>query len=138
MAQTCPTCSKSLADGTSVVFKDDKLIHARCWADRPVESTEEARKPPRTTSGKEAPSKDATGRHLAFPRGVSMVECPQCAERGGTSVEAAVEIHRWTTTGVDTRYRCPRCGWEGSQAAGCRARDARGTPDTADTRRPRS
>jgi hypothetical protein len=59
MAQTCPTCSKSLADGTSVVFKDDKLIHARCWADRPVESTEEARKPPRTPSGNEARSKDA-------------------------------------------------------------------------------
>jgi hypothetical protein len=31
MAQPCPICSKSLADGMSVVFKDGKLIHARCW-----------------------------------------------------------------------------------------------------------
>ena len=59
MADQCPICSHSLADGRSVVFKDDKLIHARCWADGPVESTEEAGKPPRTKSGKEAPSKDA-------------------------------------------------------------------------------
>jgi hypothetical protein len=50
MAQLCPICSKSLADGTSVVFKDDKLIHARCWADRPVQPPEEAPRGPRTAA----------------------------------------------------------------------------------------
>jgi hypothetical protein len=47
MAQPCPICSKSLADGTSVVFKDDKLIHAGCWADRPAQPIEETPRPPR-------------------------------------------------------------------------------------------
>ena len=50
MAQPCPICSKSLADGTSVVFKDEHLIHARCWADRPVQPTEEVTPPPRSAA----------------------------------------------------------------------------------------
>ena len=65
-----------------------------------------------------------------------MVGCPQCAKHGGAPVEAAVEINRWTTTGVETRYRCPRCGWESTQADGPETPSPR--PDTADTTRPRS
>lgn len=65
-----------------------------------------------------------------------MVGCPQCVEPGGTSVEAAVEINRWTTTGVETRHRCPRCGWERLQGAAPETPAAPG--ETADTARPRS
>jgi hypothetical protein len=47
MADQCPICSNSLADGRSVVFKDDRLIHAGCWAERPAQPVEEAARPPR-------------------------------------------------------------------------------------------
>ena len=58
MADQCPICANSLADGRSVVFKDDRLIHAGCWADRPAQPTEEAAQPRRAPA--EAPrSKDA-------------------------------------------------------------------------------
>jgi hypothetical protein len=48
MADQCPICSNSLADGRSVVFKDDRLIHAGCWADRPAQPPEEDDRPART------------------------------------------------------------------------------------------
>jgi hypothetical protein len=31
----CPICFKPLAMGKSVIFKDDHLIHAGCWGDKP-------------------------------------------------------------------------------------------------------
>jgi hypothetical protein len=35
----------------------------------------------------------------------------------GKPHEAAVEITRWTVTGTETLYRCPRCGWEETEPA---------------------
>jgi hypothetical protein len=52
----CPICSKPLATGTSVVYKDDLLIHAGCWGDKPDApanpTTEQppAAKPPRRSA----------------------------------------------------------------------------------------
>ncbi len=31
MPSNCPVCGKPLARSTGLVFKGDRLVHARCW-----------------------------------------------------------------------------------------------------------
>jgi hypothetical protein len=111
MASACPICSKPLSDGPSVVYKGEQLIHASCW----IEEPEKPAKPGRTATPPpdKAPPQSSAAQLASDLRVLGpMVGCPQCTQHEGKALEPAVEITRWTDTGTQTLYRCPRCGWE--------------------------
>ena len=57
MGSDCQICSQPLAGASSVVYKDDQLIHAGCWSEGPKKAPQ-----PKATA---APDKKPPGRSAA-------------------------------------------------------------------------